>query len=130
MRVYNNSKDSLLLKEVEYGDGFFKRLRGLMFSRPKNLVLKTESQSKKLATIHMMFMFYPLDVVWADDDKKVVDVKRNVKPFHPLKPSTWSMYSPRAPARYIIESPAGRDIEVDVGDRLEFEFDASTNDND
>jgi len=51
---------------------------------------------------------------------KVVDVKLNVMPFNPLKPSTWRMYRPSRPARYVIEIAKGMVGQTTVGDRLSF----------
>jgi len=47
----------------------------------------------------MMFMFYPVDLLYLNKDKKVVERKRNLKPFH--------LYKPLNKAQYIVEMEDG-----------------------
>lgn len=51
-------------------------------------------------SIHMFFVFFPIDVVWLDENKKVVSIAQQVKPFTPN-------VSPDAPSQYFVEMPAG-----------------------
>lgn len=128
MRIVNKTRRCNVCETAELADTFIKRFRGLMLTRPKNLVIKAKKQSVLDSTIHMMFMLYPLNVVWADDEMTVVDVQRGVQPFHLLKPSTWRMHRPRKPARYIIELV--EEPKCRLGDQLEFEAGPSPKDKD
>lgn len=74
---------------------FFSKFRGLMFSRRKNLALVLNKESRFNATIHMFFVFYPIDVYWLDKDKNIVDFKKNVLPF--------TIAIPKKKAKYIVE---------------------------
>ncbi len=50
----------------------------------------------------MKDMNYPLDIVWINQDKKIVDVSEN------LNPNTYPMsFSPIVPVMYVLEVPAG-----------------------
>ena len=47
----------------------------------------------------MLFVFYPIDVIFLDGKKKVVDLKENFRP--------WTFYKSKRPAKYVIECPKG-----------------------
>ncbi|MBU1245925.1 MAG: DUF192 domain-containing protein [Nanoarchaeota archaeon] len=64
------------------------------------------------AAIHMLFVFYSLDIVWLDKDHIVVD-KKTVKPF------TLFAY-PKRPAKYIVEMRKGFSKDIKIGDKIEF----------
>lgn len=68
----------------------------------------------KIIPLHMLFVFHPIDVLYIDKDKKVVEIKENLKPF--------SFYTPKNKAVYIIELPAGtiKKTKTKPGDRIEF----------
>ncbi len=89
-------------------------MRGLMFSLPwKSAVLVAIKESVAKTSIHMFFVFYPLDIIWLDTHKQVVEVRRKVYPFTPN-------VTPRCAARYVVEVPAGVAEGILQGQRLEF----------
>ena len=52
--------------------------------------------------IWMKDMKIPIDVVWLDDDRKVIHI------VHDMQPDSYpTIYRPKLPARYVIELPAG-----------------------
>ena len=59
----------------------------------------------------MLFVFFPLDLVFLDVNKKIVDVKVG-KPFD-------LFIKPKEKASYVIEFNMGENI-LKVGDRVEF----------
>ncbi len=81
--------------DAEYCDTFWKKFRGLMFSKPKNLVFVLDEETRFGAIIHMFFVFYSIDVYWLDKDKRVVDKRINLKPFR--------IAVPKEKAKYIVE---------------------------
>ena len=63
--------------KVEVADTFFKRLRGLMFRKDLEgglLIIPCNS-------IHMMFMHFPIDVVYLDRSFKVLKIVRGLRPW-------------------------------------------------
>ena len=70
----------------------------------------------------MLFMRFPIDVVWADSGMKVTGVGRKVMPFDPLKPGTWRIYKPGKPSKYVIELGVGGAEGTGDGDLIEFEI--------
>ena len=58
----------------------------------------------------MFFVFYPIDVLVLDSDKKIVEIKRNFKPF--------TFWSSSKKGKYLVElSPK---YEFKIGDVVEF----------
>ena len=57
----------------------FSKMRGLMFSRKKNLIFVFGSPRK--ISLHMFFVFFPIDVLFLDENKRVIEIKRDFMPF-------------------------------------------------
>jgi uncharacterized protein len=120
VKIVNQTKGFTISEDAQMRETFFGRFRGLMLSRRMDVVLATAKEGVLESTIHMMYMLYPIDVIWADKDMKVVDVKKDVPPFNPLRPRTWAMHKPAAPAKYVIEIAMGDVGATERGDKLEF----------
>jgi len=69
----------------------------------------------------MMFMRYPIDVIWLDSGQRVVDIVRQIPPFNPLKPATWKTYRPSKDAKYVVEIGTSKTAQVSIGDIIEFQ---------
>ena len=52
---------------------------GLMFSKKKNLVFVFDKE--KRIGLHMMFVFFPIDVLFLDENKRIIEVKKDFRPF-------------------------------------------------
>lgn len=69
--------------------------------------------------IWMRDMQYPIDIIWLDDEKRVVHI------VHGAQPSSYpkTIFSPKKPAQYVLEVPAqtARNHAIRVGDSAEFE---------
>ena len=112
--VMNRTK-STVLGESEIADTFFSRLRGTMFKKElkRGLILKLPSaRSRSGSAIHMFFVKFPLDIIFADSDKKVVDV---------VSIDPWKTYTPKKPAKYVIEMKKGtiETSNTEIGDELD-----------
>lgn len=85
---------------------------GLMFSRPRNLIF--ELPKPKKVRMHMFFVFYAIDVVFLDSQKKVVELKKNLRPF--------GVYVSGNRVRYVLELKKGtiENAEIRIGDTLSF----------
>ena len=70
--------------------------------------------------IWMKGMRIPIDIVWIDEDKRVVHVERKVQP----DAVPYVVYKPPKPARYVLELPSGASIrdKVSTGDLVMFEL--------
>ena len=101
--------------QVKVCESFFSRLQGLMFTKeikPEGGIIMDEKvHSRMNASIHMLFMNYPIAVIWLDPDLVVVD-KVLAKP--------WALaYLPKGAARYVIELHPSRLDDFNEGDQIE-----------
>lgn len=103
------------LEEVEIADSWHKRLLGLMFRKKqdKPLVLSLPKESPPFAaSIHCCFMRFPIDVLFLNKEKVVVDKALNVRP--------WTLnVTPRKPVKYIVEFPEGQ-AKAKPGEKLDW----------
>ncbi|MBM3200290.1 DUF192 domain-containing protein [Candidatus Woesearchaeota archaeon] len=115
MEVTHNNK--VLAKKVKCYTNIFSKSLGLRFAKPlekgQALILAAEKESISETMIDMLFVFFPIDVLWLNERKEVVDIKKSVKPFTPL-------LIPKKPAKYVIELKAGSTDNIIIGDRLRF----------
>jgi uncharacterized membrane protein (UPF0127 family) len=117
--IRNETTGELLASQVVRCDTFWKRGRGLMFrskrsvDREQVFLFVEGRESIAQAAIHMLFVFFPIAVVWLGSDKRVVDVAL-ARPFRPY-------YAPRQPAQYYVEGHPSLLQRVSPGDRLGFE---------
>lgn len=74
---------------------FSKRLR-----KGEGVILINSEESIVNTAIHTFFVFFPIDVIWLDKNRKIVDFRKNVKPFTPL-------VVPKKAAKYVVEMAVG-----------------------
>ncbi|MCP4425132.1 MAG: hypothetical protein GY803_11610 [Chloroflexi bacterium] len=106
----------ILLKRARWCDSFGGKLRGFTFRRQlaedDGLVLVEKGDSKMATSIHMLFVFFDLGVIWVNDAGEAVD-KALAKP--------WRLsYVPQAPARYVIEGHPNLLAKVQIGEQIQF----------
>lgn len=112
--LINVSRKIKIAEDARVAEHFFGRLKGLMFERRKNfnyaLIMPLPKESRIGASIHMLFVFFPIAVFFVDEKRKVVD-KALLRPFA-------LNYTPKRPCKYIIELPAEKFSYADEGDIL------------
>ena len=81
----------------------FQQLRGLIFKKIKNDGLLFIFDKERKIDLHMFFVFYTIDIVYLNKNKKVTEIKRNIKPFTPR------IKSPKA--KYILELKSAKGIQ-------------------
>ena len=115
--IKNISKDKIVAEDYKLCTSFFSKLKGLMFSRQsnqnrKNLVF-VFSKEKRIS-LKMWFVFYPIDVVLLDSNKKVVEIKEMFMPF--------SCFNSKNKARYVLELYCGavKEGKIKEGDKISF----------
>ena len=93
--------------------------RGLMFKSTGNMLMEFPIRARH--GIWMLFMRYPLDLIFIGKEKKITEIKKNISPLT-LNPKTWKIYYPGKKAKYVLELDAGEahDFDSGVGDVLEF----------
>ena len=115
--IRNEATEKIVLKRAKWCQSFWCHFRGLQFVRhlddDEGLLFVTGGESKVNASIHMLFMFMAIAVVWLDAKGTVVD-KRLAKP--------WRLsYVPREAAMYYIEANPTLLERVEIGDVLKFD---------
>ena len=108
----NSSTGKMVMGKVRLADSAFARMKGLMFERKENfdyaLVFELPHAGRMAASVHMMFVFFPIGIVFLDAGKKVVDIAA-------LAP--WMLnYTPKKAAKYFVELPEGKAEGVSIGD--------------
>jgi len=90
-----------------------RQLTGLMLSRPRDLVF--DLKREKRVWMHMVLVFFPIDVVLLGASRQVKALKPGFRPFR--------LYRSGIDARYIIELKVGtiRRLGIALGDRLDFD---------
>ena len=101
---------------AHYCASFLCQLRGLMFRRSlpagEGLLLVQSKDSRLDSSIHMMFMWIDLAIVWINNANEVVDVRLARR---------WRLaYVSQKPARYVLELNVARLDDFKVGDKLQF----------
>ena len=114
MRIKNLTKNKIIAKNSIFLDDNFSKFIGLMLSKKQNRALIFKFNKEKIISLHMIFVFYPIDVLFLNKNKIVVDKKENFKPF--------TFYKSRKKSMYAIEMPGGiiKKTKTEIGDKIGF----------
>ncbi|MBL7148326.1 MAG: DUF192 domain-containing protein [Nanoarchaeota archaeon] len=96
--------------KVKFCKTSWSKFKGLMFSKKLNKVLIFINKKEKNTPIHMLFVFYPIDVIWLNSKKEVIKIKRNLKPF--------SYINPKVKAKYVLEVPVNYNKNIKIKDTI------------
>ena len=66
----------------------------------------------------MKDMKFALDILWLDQDGRIVDMRQDLLP---CTPDNCTVYVPQGPARYVLEGPPALLERVRAGEKLQFE---------
>ncbi|MBI2530471.1 MAG: DUF192 domain-containing protein [Candidatus Diapherotrites archaeon] len=115
MPLENKTKGKMIIRKAKLAKTSAQRMRGLMFSRRPDyaLILCMPRESRLGAAIHMLFVFYPIDVLFLNSKKQVVDKALGLRPFA-------LNYAPKRAAKYVVELPEGLGKKARIGDLLDF----------
>ena len=114
MPIKNITTGKVIALSSRLADSALERSLGLMFSKPQQAALILKFQEESKISLHMAFVFYPIDVIFANSRKEIVDIKEDFRPFY--------TYVSKRKAKYAIEVPAGtvRQTRTKVGHKIEF----------
>lgn len=121
MRVFNKTQKTVICERTELAKSYWQKTKGLMFrkSLPRNKGLLMVFGNERRTGIWMFGMRFPIDIVFIDSRKRVVDVKKGIKPFS-VNPKTWRVFYPSKSAKYILELNKGESQGLRNGDLLSF----------
>lgn len=99
------------------------RNRGLMFRRhlAQDRGMLFVFTQDHFWSFWMKNTYIPLDIIWMDKDRKVVDIVKGVRPIRQENPPS---FSPAFPARYVLEANAGfvEKNKIKIGDEVVFKW--------
>lgn len=108
-----SSKKEILAHKFRLCKSVFCQGIGLMFSfRIDDFGLIFEFKKARKMSLHMFFVFYPIDVLFLDAEQRVVDMKKNFKPF--------CFYKSKQKAKFVIELPKGSIKKTKLNDKIVF----------
>ena len=111
--IYNKTSKKTLSSKYRLCKSSLSKSLGLMFrAKPESLVFVFKDE--KIIPLHMFFVFFPIDVLYLNKKKQVVEIKKDFKPF--------TFHTPRKKALYVVELPAGS-IKISrtaLGDKIFF----------
>ena len=109
----NLTRGTTLASQARHANTFWTRMKGLLGT--SGLEPDTGLVIEPCNSVHMFWMKYALDVVFADRDGQVLGAVRELRP--------WRLSSMYRGARYAIELPVGviDASQTELGDRLSLE---------
>ena len=119
--IRNVTRKKILCSKTELAGTAFQLAKGLMFrknlDRDSGMLMRFNKPGRH--GIWMLFMRFPIDVVFIDSESLVTGIFENIRPVS-LRRSTWKICRPEKPAKYALELAAGRIRETNtkVGDSL------------
>lgn len=109
--ILNKTTGKLISQDETFCHSWFSQLRGLMFSKRKNLVFVFDRERR--VSLHNWFVFFPIDALFLDSGKRIVEIKKGLRPF--------GFYFAKKKARYVIEVGKLKDKPLyRIGDRLKW----------
>ena len=115
LSIKRNGKKEEIVSKVVLRKSYLSKAFGLMF----RFSLKDEAhifffEKEKIIPLHMLFVFTPIDVVFLNKNKRVVEAKKLLSPFSFFRPSAKAMYVVELPPKTIKEK------NIVIRDHLEF----------
>ena len=113
--IKNITKKTIIAKNKTFLKSEFSKAKGLMLAKKiTDTGLVFVFKQEKVIALHMFLVFFPIDVLWLNHNRKVVDMKEHFKPF--------TVILAKKPSLYIIELPDGAisKSETKIGNVVEF----------
>ena len=115
--IAEGKRKKIILRKVRHAISFAEQAKGLMFERKRNfdygLVFHLPFETRAGASVHMLFVFFPIDIVYLDAQKRITEIAR-------LNP--WQLnFTPRKAAKWFIELPAGKAKGLKAGEKVEWD---------
>ena len=113
-RVFNCTRQTLVVSELEVAETVWSRMRGLLGRRAEEFPSGRGLWITPSEGIHTMGMTFPIDVAYLDSEGRVIRTYHRLAPFR--------IAAIKFRARGILELPAGTlaQSHTEVGDLLQF----------
>jgi len=113
MKILNKTKKTIVSKDAERCESILCKTIGLIgTSKKQKKTLLFVFNNERIIDLHMFFVFYKIDVVFLDKNKKVVEIKKSFRPF--------TVYISKKKAMYVVEGGEGMVKKTKVGDLFGF----------
>ena len=100
---------------IEFARTIFRQSLGLMFRKniPSGYSMIFVLEKPSAVNVHMLFVFFPIDVIFLDENKKITGLSR-------LRP--WVGYKAMKNIKYLLEMKAGaiEKFKLSVGGQMDF----------
>lgn len=113
MKAINLNNGQVLAWKVQEAFTFFKRLRGLLFTR--NLCNGGALYIQPCSSVHTFFMNYSIDILYLDADQTIIGMDENLQPGHMGRKFIRTVS--------VVELPSGKikETETQLGHSIKFE---------
>ncbi|MBS3118660.1 DUF192 domain-containing protein [Candidatus Woesearchaeota archaeon] len=108
--IFNKRTGKILSQKEKFCYGLFSQLKGLMFSKRKNLVFIFDRERN--VSLHNWFVFFPIDVLFLDKEKRIIEIKIGLRPFE--------FYFAKKKAKYLVELGEQKSGLCQIGDILKW----------
>ena len=108
--IINKTNNEIISNKEIQANNIFSQARGLMFRKKNNLIMKFPEE--KIISLHMFFVFYPIDVLIINENLEIVEIKKNFKPF--------TFYKSKNKGKYLIEL-GKTSKEIKIGNKISFQ---------
>lgn len=109
--IRNLRTEEIVSKEHYLLTGVFEQGKGLMFKPKTDKAYIFAFDRYKQVEFHTSFVFFPIDMIFLDDDKRVLKIRTGVRPFRFITDK----------ARYVLELVANPHLNIRPGDCLEWD---------
>lgn len=113
--IKNKTKNKVICTKTKILKTIIGKAIGLMFHRKiKDIAYVFVFDIPRKVDLHMFFVFFPIDLIFLDGNKKVIEIKENFKPF--------TLYYSKQEAHYVVELPNKKikDAKIELGDLVDF----------
>ncbi|MEK6967049.1 MAG: DUF192 domain-containing protein [Nanoarchaeota archaeon] len=112
--IRNASRKKTLIGSSEIMNSYFQKSTGLMFHSKVDKGLIFPFKKARRIGIHMLFVFTPIDILFLNEENKIVEITEGLKPF--------CFYMSKNRARTFVELPSGtvNKTKTRIGDKIEY----------
>ena len=112
-QAFNQTRQTVLAKELALANTYWTRLRGLLGLRPDDFRNSCGLWILPCHGVHTLGMAFPIDVLYLDKSLKVIEIQQNLKP--------WRFAPVRRRASSVLELPCDTVLQTktDIGDTIE-----------
>jgi uncharacterized membrane protein (UPF0127 family) len=119
--MYKKVRIGSAIVNAEIADSIFKKMKGLM---GRKTLKESEGmlfpfRNENYHKFSMLFMSIPIDIIFVNKNKKIVDIFQNVQPCFSISKN----YTPKEKAKYVLEVKANftKRHSIKIGSKVDFE---------